>query len=143
MPAMGADVHVGINVAVPAPPTIVFDSPPRLVVVPEAPQVLYAPDIQVSFFSYGGRYYSYDAGIGSWLPRRAVHGPMSSGARCRARSCSSVALLFWRPWPRWWAITTMVATRVITRAAESTITTTVIVTDTVTDTTTTDATPTR
>ena len=47
------DVHIGI----PAP-QIVIESPPRLVVVPSAPVVQYAPDVSYNYFAYGGRYYT-------------------------------------------------------------------------------------
>ena len=47
------DVHIGI----PAP-QIVIESPPRLVVVPGAPVVQYAPDVSYNYFAYGGRYYT-------------------------------------------------------------------------------------
>jgi hypothetical protein len=73
LPADAADVHVGINVGVPPPPPIVFEFPPRLIAVPEAPQVLYAPDVSVSFFSYGNRYYSYNDG--HWFIASAERGP--------------------------------------------------------------------
>jgi hypothetical protein len=72
-PASAADVHVGIHVGVPPPPAIVFEAPPRLVVVPGAPRVHYAPDVSVNFFSYGGRYYTYDDG--SWFVAHDYGGP--------------------------------------------------------------------
>lgn len=79
--AGAADVHVGINVGVPAPPPIVFESPPRLVAVPETPQVLYAPEASVSFFSYGHRYYTYDSG--HWFVASAERGPWTYVERRR------------------------------------------------------------
>jgi len=82
--AMGvraADVHVGINVGVPAPPTVVFESPPRLVAVPEAPQVLYAPEASVSFFSYGDRYYTNNGGY--WFVSSGERGPWTYVERRR------------------------------------------------------------
>ena len=72
-PASAADVHVGIHVEVPLPPPIVFEAPPRLVVVPGAPHVHYAPDVSVNFFSYGGRYYTYDDG--NWFVASDYGGP--------------------------------------------------------------------
>jgi hypothetical protein len=72
-PVPAADVHVGINVGVPPPPSLVFESPPRLVVVPEAPEVRYAPDVSVNFFAYGDQYYAYDGG--HWFVSHAERGP--------------------------------------------------------------------
>jgi hypothetical protein len=71
--ANAADVHVGIHLGVPAPPPVVFEAPPRLVVVPGAPHVHYAPDVSVNFFSYGGRYYTYDDG--NWFVASDYGGP--------------------------------------------------------------------
>jgi hypothetical protein len=73
--ASAADVHVGVHIGVPAPPPIVFEAPPRLVVVPSAPRVYYAPDATVNFFSYGGRYYTNDDGY--WFVARDYGGPWS------------------------------------------------------------------
>lgn len=73
--AEAADVHVGVHIGVPAPPPIVFQAAPRLVVVPGAPRVYYAPDVSVNFFSYGGRYYTYDDG--NWFVARDYGGPWS------------------------------------------------------------------
>jgi hypothetical protein len=71
--ASAADVHVGINVGIPAPPAIVVPSPPRLVVVPSTPAVQYAPDVGANFFFYGGQYYTYDNG--AWFIASAYNGP--------------------------------------------------------------------
>jgi hypothetical protein len=65
-----AEVHVGIQIT---PPTYVYETPPRLVVVPGHPHVHYAPDVSVNFFSYGGRYYTYDAG--NWFVASGNRGP--------------------------------------------------------------------
>ena len=73
--ARAADVHVGVHIGVPAPPPIVFEAPPRLVIVPGVPRVYYAPDVSVNFFSYGGRYYTYDDG--NWFVARDYGGPWS------------------------------------------------------------------
>ncbi len=85
-PARAADVHVGVHIGVPPPPAIVFEAPPRLVVVPGYPHVHYAPDVSVNFFSYGGRYYTYDndgwfvahdhGGPWRYVDRRHVPGPL-------------------------------------------------------------------
>lgn len=69
----GAEVHVGVHIDVPAPPVVTFQAPPRLVVVPGVPHVHYAPDVAVSFFTYGGRYYTYDDG--NWFVARSDRGP--------------------------------------------------------------------
>jgi hypothetical protein len=71
--AHAADVHVGVNIGVPAPPHVVFEAPPRLVVVPGVPTVHYAPDVSVNFFTYGGRYYTYDSG--NWFVADYDRGP--------------------------------------------------------------------
>jgi hypothetical protein len=68
-----ADVQVGVHINIPAPPVYTFDAPPRLVVVPGYPNVHYAPDVSVNFFSYGGRYYTYDDG--NWFVARSNRGP--------------------------------------------------------------------
>ena len=72
MPAR-ADVQVGVHIGIPAPPVVAFAAPPRLVVVPGFPHVHYAPDVAVNFFSYGGRYYTYDDG--NWFVARSSDGP--------------------------------------------------------------------
>ncbi len=68
-----ADVQVGVHIGIPAPPVLTFQAPPRLVVVPGMPHVHYAPDVAVNFFSYGGRYYTYDDG--NWFVARSDDGP--------------------------------------------------------------------
>jgi len=68
-----ADVHVGVHIDLPPPPVVTFAAPPRLVVVPGVPHVHYAPDVSVNFFSYGGRYYTYDGG--NWFVARGTDGP--------------------------------------------------------------------
>lgn len=68
-----AEVHVGINVGIPAPPVIAVPAPPRLVVVPSTPAVQYAPDVGANFFFYGGNYYTYDDG--AWFSASAYNGP--------------------------------------------------------------------
>jgi hypothetical protein len=71
--ARAADVHVGIEIGVPAPPPIVVSAPPQLVVVPGVPTVQYAPDLGVNFFFYGGSYYTYHGG--AWFVSAAYGGP--------------------------------------------------------------------
>ena len=73
-PAEAGDVNVGINIGVPAPPAIVIAAPPQLAVVPGSP-VFYAPALEVNFFSYGGRYYTYSGG--AWFMSRHYRGPWS------------------------------------------------------------------
>lgn len=72
--AARADVQVGITIGVP-PPTYAFDVPPRVVVVPGVPDVHYAPDVSVNFFTYGGRYYTYNDG--AWFVAHSGRGPWS------------------------------------------------------------------
>ena len=71
-PVRAADVHVDINIG---PPAWVYDAPPPVVVVPGVPQVHYAPDLGVNFFTYGGRYYTYDND--RWYVAHGGHGPWS------------------------------------------------------------------
>ena len=72
--AMATDVHVGINIGIPAaPPPIVVSSPPPLVVVPGVPTVQYAPNLGVNFFVYGGNYYTYHSG--GWFMSPVYNGP--------------------------------------------------------------------
>ncbi len=83
VPAARAEVHVGINIGVPA---WTWAEPPRVVVVPGVPDVHYAPDVNVNFFTYGGRYYTYgddrwyvaNGNRGPWthVERRYVPGPV-------------------------------------------------------------------
>lgn len=68
-----ADVTVGINIGLPPPPAIVVPAPPRLVIVPTTPAVRYAPDLDVNFFVYGGRYYTIHDD--HWFVARAYNGP--------------------------------------------------------------------
>jgi hypothetical protein len=72
LPAARAEVHVGVNIGVPA---WTYEAPPPVVVVPGYPSVHYAPDLGVNFFSYGGHYYTYDSG--RWYTARGDSGPWS------------------------------------------------------------------
>ena len=85
---VGADgVKIGVTIGVPAPPPVIVTTPPppvvvappvvvtppvvitppivatppQLVVVPGSP-VFYAPGVEMNFFAYGGRYYSFHRG---------------------------------------------------------------------------------
>lgn len=71
-PVHAADVRVGVNIGVPAPPVIVLPAPPQLVVVPGTP-VYYAPSLSVNFFAYGGRYYTLHDG--AWFVATKHGGP--------------------------------------------------------------------
>lgn len=73
-PARAADVHVGVNIGIPAP-VYHFDAPPELVVVPGVPHVRYAPNVDVNFFAYGERYYTYHDG--GWFVAADQYGPWS------------------------------------------------------------------
>jgi hypothetical protein len=78
-----ANAGVDVHVAIPAPPSIVIEAPPHLVVVPGVPTVQYAPDVSYDYFVYGGRYYTYhsshwfvsDAYGGPWTYVERVHVP--------------------------------------------------------------------
>lgn len=51
-----ADVQIGVNINVPAPPVVL--APPPLVVVPNTP-VHHVPTASFNLFVYRGRYYSF------------------------------------------------------------------------------------
>src|SRR5215831_14359403 len=70
--ALAAQVNVGVNIGVPAPPPIVLPAPPRVVVVPNSP-VSYAPSVDFNLFVYGGRYYTFHDG--SWFYATRHSGP--------------------------------------------------------------------
>jgi hypothetical protein len=73
--AVAGDVHVGVNIGVPAPPPpprIVLPAPPAVVVVPNTP-VSYAPGVNFNLFVYGGRYYTFHDG--SWFYATRHSGP--------------------------------------------------------------------
>jgi hypothetical protein len=76
-----ADARVDVHVAIPAPPSIVVEAPPRLVVVPGVPTVQYAPDLSYNYFSYGDRYYTYHTG--NWFVANAYGGPWTYVERVR------------------------------------------------------------
>ena len=69
-PVHAADVHVDVHIG---PPAWVYEAPPHVVVVPGIPQVYYAPDLGVNFFTYGGRYYTYEHD--RWYVAHGGHGP--------------------------------------------------------------------
>jgi hypothetical protein len=69
-PVRAADVHVDVNIG---PPAWVYEAPPHVVVVPGVPHVYYAPELGVNFFTYGGRYYTYDQD--RWYVAHGGHGP--------------------------------------------------------------------
>jgi hypothetical protein len=71
VPAANAQVNIGINIGVPAPPPVIV-APPRLVLVPGTP-VSYAPAATFNVFVYGGRYYSFHDGV--WFSATAPGAP--------------------------------------------------------------------
>jgi hypothetical protein len=88
-PAAADGVRIGINVPVPAPPTVVITpprppvvvtAPPQLVVVPGSP-VFYAPGASMNFFAYGGRYYSFHEG--TWFVATSYGSPWVTIAPAR------------------------------------------------------------
>jgi len=70
--AVAADVNVGINIGVPAPPRIVLAAPPPVVVVPNTP-VSYVPSVNFNLFVYSGRYYTFHDG--AWFQATSHSGP--------------------------------------------------------------------
>jgi len=69
-PVHAADVHVDVNIG---PPVWAYDVPPQVVVVPGVPHVYYAPELGVNFFTYSGRYYTYEHD--RWYVAYGGHGP--------------------------------------------------------------------
>jgi hypothetical protein len=78
---VAAEVHVGINIGIPAPPAFVVPAPPRLVVVPTTPAVRYAPDLSMNYFFYGDRYYTFHEG--AWFMSPSYGGPWEYVERVR------------------------------------------------------------
>lgn len=66
-----AEVNVGINIGVPAPPPVIVASP-QLVVVPGT-SVSYSPGVSFNLFVFGGRYYSLHDGV--WFSAVGHGGP--------------------------------------------------------------------
>lgn len=75
-PVVADSLSVGINIGAPAPPPIhppvVVTHPPQLVIVPGS-SVFYAPGVNINFFAYGGRYYSFHEG--TWFVATTYGGP--------------------------------------------------------------------
>ena len=71
--AATSQAQPGIRITLPRPPDIRIELPrlPRLVVVPDAPQVTYAPD-QRDYFRHGGQYWVYRNG--HWYTSRRYNG---------------------------------------------------------------------
>ena len=68
-----AEVNIGIQIGVPAPPPrLVVVSPPPVVVVPGTP-VQYVPSAGFNLFVYGGKYYSFHEG--AWFSASTHNGP--------------------------------------------------------------------
>src|SRR5262245_44649990 len=73
-----ADAAVNGNIGIDLP------GPPRLVPVPVAPAVVYAPGVQANYFQYGGRYYVFTNDVwyvgprynGPWVVARHVPAPV-------------------------------------------------------------------
>jgi len=73
MPAQADSLSIGINIgSPPSPPPVVIAAPPQLVVVPGTP-VYYAPGLNVNYFVYGGRYYTFHNG--SWFVAGGYNSP--------------------------------------------------------------------
>src|SRR5262245_45890539 len=73
MPGQAAEVNVGINIGIPAPPPpVVIATPPQVVLVPGSP-VYYAPAVGFNLFVYSGRYYRFHDG--HWFIAASHGGP--------------------------------------------------------------------
>jgi len=91
----GVDIHIGI----PAPPSIVIEAPPHLVVVPGVPRVHYAPDLPYNYFAYGDRYYTFHEG--AWFVSPGYRGPWTYVERVRVpRPLLGVSTRYYRDPPR-------------------------------------------
>jgi hypothetical protein len=81
LPAGADSISIGVNIGSPPPPPVVVTAPPQPVVVTAPPQlvvvpgtpVLYAPDVDVSYFAYGGRHYTYQGDV--WFVASTYRGP--------------------------------------------------------------------
>jgi hypothetical protein len=95
-----ADVQINIGIGMPAPPAIVLPAPPRLVVVPSTPAVRYAPDLDVNYFVYGGRYYTFHDG--AWFMASVWSGPWAYVETVRVpRAIRIVPARYYRVPPRY------------------------------------------
>ena len=91
----GVDIHINV----PPPPSFVIEAPPRLVVVPRAPQVRYAPDLPYNYFAYGGRYYTLHDD--AWFVAPSYGGPWTYIERPRVpRYVLGVPTRYYRVPPR-------------------------------------------
>lgn len=63
-----ADVNVGINVAIPAPPPIIVAPAPQVVIVPGT-GAYHAPSAKYNLFVHNGRYYSFHNGAWFYTPK--------------------------------------------------------------------------
>ena len=88
----GVDIHIGI----PAPPSIVIEAPPHLVVVPGVPCVHYAPDLPYNYFAYGDRYYTFHEG--AWFVSPGYRGPWTYVERVRAGNSGISTSVMSSPW---------------------------------------------
>jgi hypothetical protein len=88
-PVAADNASIGVKIGVPAPPRVVvmpppppvaLVAPPKLVVVPGSP-VFYAPGVNINFFAYGGRYYSFHEG--AWFIATTRGGPWATIAPAR------------------------------------------------------------
>jgi hypothetical protein len=73
-PTAAADVKIGINIAVPAPPPLVL-APPPLVVVAGTP-VHHVPSASFNLFVYKKRYYSHHNG--AWFVAAGPRAPWTA-----------------------------------------------------------------
>jgi hypothetical protein len=73
-PAWAGNVSIGINIGTPPPPPppIVVAAPPQLVVIPGT-LVYYAPGVNVNYFVYKGKHYTFHDG--AWFVASSHHGP--------------------------------------------------------------------
>jgi hypothetical protein len=73
--AGAADVKVGVNIAIPAPPVVL--APPPVVLVPGTP-VHHVPTANFNLFVYRSRYYSFHNG--AWFVASGPNAPWSAVA---------------------------------------------------------------
>jgi hypothetical protein len=76
-----ADVDVHVNVGVPPPPVVVYETQPEVVLVPRT-QVYYVPGAaDYDFYRYGGYWYINRGGY--WYRGRSYRGPFAAIAFAR------------------------------------------------------------
>jgi len=94
-PAAVAQAEVRVNVGVNLP------GPPRLVPVPAAPAIAYAPSVNANYFFYDREYYVFSNG--AWYASRGYNGPwLAVRPEMVPRPLLGVPVQYYRRPPRAW-----------------------------------------